>query len=89
MGLGLIDIAQLGNVEAAARFRAASWQRVSPFFRRDILLGQLRTDSDLGHFGCTCYEPLFVFKQFGSLERCTLRPGNITAQRGGAQSCCR
>lgn len=28
------------------------------------------------HFGCTCYHPLFVFNQFGDLERCGLRPGN-------------
>src|SRR5262249_45445924 len=26
-----------------------------------------------GHFACTCYHPLFVFNQFGDLERCTLR----------------
>src|SRR3954447_5562047 len=25
-----------------------------------------------GHFGCTCYHPLFVFNQFGDLERCAL-----------------
>jgi Transposase DDE domain group 1 len=25
-----------------------------------------------GHFGCTCYHPLFVFNQFGDLERCRL-----------------
>jgi hypothetical protein len=30
-----------------------------------------------GHFGCTCYHPLFVFNQFGDLERCSLRPGNV------------
>ena len=30
-----------------------------------------------GHFGCTCYHPLFVFNQFGDLERCLLRPGNV------------
>ena len=29
-----------------------------------------------GYFGCTCYHPLFVFNQFGDLERCSLRPGN-------------
>ena len=29
-----------------------------------------------GHFGCTCYHPLFVFNQFGDLEWCSLRPGN-------------
>ena len=30
-----------------------------------------------GHFGCTCYHPLFVFNQFGDLERCRLRPGSV------------
>ena len=30
-----------------------------------------------GHFGGTCYHPLFVFNQFGDLERCGLRPGNV------------
>ena len=30
-----------------------------------------------GHFGCTCYHPLFVFNQFGDLERCSLRQGNV------------
>ena len=30
-----------------------------------------------GHFGCTCYHPLFVFNQFGDLERCALRPGSV------------
>jgi hypothetical protein len=30
-----------------------------------------------GHFGCTCYHPLCVFNQFGDLERCGLRPGNV------------
>ena len=30
-----------------------------------------------GHFGCTCYHPLFVFNQYGDLERCALRPGNV------------
>jgi hypothetical protein len=29
------------------------------------------------HYACTCYHPLFVFNQFGDLERCTLRPGNV------------
>jgi hypothetical protein len=30
-----------------------------------------------GHFGCTCYHPLFLFNQFGDLERCSLRPGSV------------
>ena len=28
-----------------------------------------------GHYACACYHPLFVFNQFGDLERCALRPG--------------
>ena len=35
-----------------------------------------------GHFGCTCYHPLFVFHQFGDLERCVLRPGNVHSADG-------
>jgi hypothetical protein len=30
-----------------------------------------------GHFGCTCYYPLFCFNQFGDLERAMLRKGNV------------
>src|SRR5215471_13551843 len=30
-----------------------------------------------GHFGCTCYHPVFVFNQLGDVERCALRPGNV------------
>src|SRR5829696_4154674 len=35
-----------------------------------------------GHFGCTCYHPLFVFNQFGDLERCALWPGNVHSAEG-------
>ena len=35
-----------------------------------------------GHFRCTCYHPLFVFNQFGDLERCLLRPGNVHSAEG-------
>jgi len=35
-----------------------------------------------GHFACTCYHPLFVFNQFGDLERCALRPGNVHSAHG-------
>ncbi len=35
-----------------------------------------------GHFACTCYHPLFVFNQFGDVERCTLRPGNVHSADG-------
>ena len=37
-----------------------------------------------GHYDCTCFHPLFVFNQFGDLERCSLRPGNVhSADRWG------
>ena len=35
-----------------------------------------------GHFGCTCYHPLFVFNQFGDLERCSLRSDNVHSADG-------
>ena len=35
-----------------------------------------------GHFGCSCYHPLFVFNQFGDLERSSLRPGNVHSADG-------
>ena len=35
-----------------------------------------------GHFGCTCYHPLFVFSQFGDVERCVLRSGNVHSADG-------
>ena len=30
-----------------------------------------------GHFGSTCYHPLFVFNQFGDCEGAMLRGGNV------------
>jgi len=30
-----------------------------------------------GHFGYTCYHPLFCFNQFGDIERALLRNGNV------------
>jgi hypothetical protein len=44
--------------------RPSGWQRM-PTWRRWS-----------GHFGCTCYHPLFVFNQYGDLERCLLRAGH-------------
>ena len=35
-----------------------------------------------GHFGCTCYHPLFCFNQFGDLERCALHTGNAHSADG-------
>jgi hypothetical protein len=35
-----------------------------------------------GHFGCTCYHPLFVFNQLGDVERCALHSGNVHSADG-------
>ena len=35
-----------------------------------------------GHFGCTCYHPLFVFNQLGDVERCALHSGNVHSVDG-------
>jgi hypothetical protein len=35
-----------------------------------------------GHFGCSCYHPLFLFNHMGDLERCRLRPGNVHSADG-------
>jgi hypothetical protein len=39
--------------------------------------GQQEGSAWNGHFGCTCYHPLFVFNQYGDLERCLLRAGHV------------
>ena len=49
---------------------------VSPTF------GEQENTAYNGHFGCTCYHPLFVFNQFGDLERCALRSGNVHSADG-------
>src|SRR5262245_25018917 len=38
--------------------------------------GQQQGSAYNGHFGCTCDHPLFLFNQFGDLERGMLRRGN-------------
>jgi hypothetical protein len=35
-----------------------------------------------GHYACTCYHPLFVFNQFGDLERSALRRSNVHSAGG-------
>jgi hypothetical protein len=44
--------------------------------------GQQEGSTWNGHFRCTCYHPLFLFNQFGDLERCALRPGNVHSAKG-------
>jgi Transposase DDE domain group 1 len=36
------------------------------------------------HYACACYPPLFVFNQFGDLERCALPAGNVHSAAGWA-----
>ena len=42
--------------------------------------GQQQGTAYNGHFGCTCYHPLFVFNQFGDLERVLWRGNHHGAQ---------
>src|SRR5918995_7273224 len=44
--------------------------------------GQQEGSAWNGHFRCTCYHPLFLFNQFGDLERCALRPGKVHSAEG-------
>ncbi len=46
---------------------------VSPVF------GEQESSAYNRHFACACYHPLFLFNQFGDLERCALRPGNVAS----------
>ena len=39
--------------------------------------GEQESGAHNGHFSHTCYHSLFVFNQFGDVERSTLRPGNV------------
>ena len=52
---------------------------VSPTF------GEQEGSAYNGHFGCTCYHPLFVFNQFGDLERCALASRQRPLRRGLAR----
>jgi hypothetical protein len=44
--------------------------------------GQQEGSAWTGHFRRMCYHPLFLFNQFGDLERCALRPGNVHGAEG-------
>jgi Transposase DDE domain group 1 len=46
------------------------------------LYGEQEGSAYNGHFGCTCYHPLFLFNQFGDVERCALRSGNVHSAHG-------
>ena len=42
----------------------------------------MRRSAGTGHFQSKCLHPLFVFNQYGDLERCALRPGNVHSADG-------
>jgi hypothetical protein len=44
--------------------------------------GEQESSAYNGHFGCTCYHPLFVFNHLGDVERCALRSGNVHSADG-------
>ena len=44
--------------------------------------GEQEASAYNGHFGCTCYHPLFCFNQFGDCEGSMLRPGNVHSADG-------
>src|SRR4051812_47888800 len=57
-------------------------RKPDPGLLRGRLYGEQEGSAYNGHFACTCYHPLFVFNQFGDVERCTLRPGNVHSADG-------
>jgi hypothetical protein len=61
---------------------AAPRHRVRHGFKREPAHGEQENSVWNGHYACTCYHPLFVFNQFGDLERCALRPGNVHSADG-------
>ena len=47
-----------------------------------LTYGEQEDSAYNGHFACMCYHPLFIFNQFGDVERCVLRPGNVHSADG-------
>jgi len=86
-------LAQEENIEALASMNH-SWvsRAVSRTNAKKIILdmdssefpvhGNQEGSSYNGHFGSTCYHPLFVFNQFGDCEAAVLRPGNVHSADG-------
>ena len=81
-------LTQDGNVEGLGRLNA-KWVdgAMSRTPHRRVILDMDSSESPVhgeqegasykGHFGSTCYHPLFVFNQFGDCEGAMLRPGNV------------
>ena len=81
-------LTQDGNVEGLGRLNA-EWVdgAMSRTPHRRVILDMDSSESPVhgeqegasynGHFGSTCYHPLFVFNQFGDCEGAMLRAGNV------------
>ena len=81
-------LTQDGNVEGLGRLNA-KWVdgAMSRTPHRRVILDMDSSESPVhgeqegasynGHFGSTCYHPLFVFNQFGDCEGAKLRAGNV------------
>jgi Transposase DDE domain group 1 len=65
-----------------ARPKATPWHRARHGFKREPDPRQQEKSVWNGYYACTCYHPLFVFNQFGDLERCALRAGNVHSADG-------
>ena len=81
-------LTQDSNVEGLGRLNA-KWVdgAMSRTAHRRVILDMDSSESPVhggqegssynGHFGSTCYHPLFVFNQFGDCEGAKLRAGNV------------
>ena len=81
-------LTQDGNVEGLGRVNATWVDRaMTHTAHRRVILDMGSSESPVhggqegasynGHFGSTCYHPLFVFNQFGDCEGAMLRAGNV------------
>ena len=81
-------LTQDGNVEGLGRVNAKWVDRaMTHTAHRRVILDMDSSESPVhgeqegasynGHFGSTCYHPLFVFNQFGDCEGAMLRAGNV------------
>jgi hypothetical protein len=76
------------NLEVLAKLSGQWIDKVRKYYRDDYVIldmdssvsetyGKQEGSAYNGHFGCTCYHPLFCFNQFGDLEGSLLREGNV------------
>ena len=68
------EIPSVASLRPGGYFPRIGWP-VSPEYAP--VHGQQEASAYNGHFGCTCYHPLFCFNQFGDCEGFMLRPGNV------------